>query len=256
MRCQSILVSVLVLLLFSASHSYGFSTKGENCAKCHTLKKEEAAALLKEIAPMVKVLDVKMTPLKSMWQIDIESNGRKGPVYLDFTKRYLISGSIVDIKSKRNLTNEAEEDLNRVNVSQIPLGDALVMGERNAKKKVIVFTDPECPFCAKIHQELKKVVAERKDIAFYIKMYPLPIHKDATEKAKAIVCEKSLKLLDEAYEKKPLPKAKCKAPVIDENIKLAKKLGIAGTPALVMPDGRVISGYRDANALKLLIDRK
>jgi thiol:disulfide interchange protein DsbC len=256
MRHQGILITVLVLLFFTASHSYGFSNKGENCAKCHTLKKEEAAALLKEIAPNVKVLDVRMTPLKSMWEIDIESNGRKGPVYLDFTKRYLISGQIVDIKAKRNITKETEEDLNRVNVSQIPLGDALVMGDRNAKKKVIVFTDPECPFCAKIHQELKKVVAERKDIAFFIKMFPLPIHKDAAEKSKTIVCEKSLKLLDEAYEKKPLPKAKCKASAVDENIKLGKKLGISGTPALVMPDGRVISGYRDAKALEALIDKK
>jgi thiol:disulfide interchange protein DsbC len=252
MRYYRIVVPVLVLLLFSASHSYGFSNKGENCEKCHTLKKEEAAALLKQIAPTIKVLDVKMTPLKSMWEIDIDSNGRKGPVYLDFTKRYLVTGQIVDIKAKKNLTREREEDLNRVNVSQIPLGDALVMG----KKKIIVFTDPECPFCAKIHQEMKKVVAERKDIAFYIKMFPLPIHKDAAEKAKAIVCEKSLKLLDEAYEKKPIPKAKCKTTVIDDNIKLGKKLGISGTPALILPDGRVVSGYRDAKTLEALIDKK
>ncbi len=256
MRNHHIVVPVVALLFFVASSSYGFSNKGENCVKCHTLKKEEAAALLKAIAPTLKVLDVKIAPVKSMWEIDIESNGRKGPVYLDFTKKYLITGQIVDIKAKRNLTREAEEDLNRVNVSQVPLGDALVMGERNAKKKIIVFTDPECPFCAKLHQELKKIVAERKDVAFYLKMFPLPIHKEAAEKSKAIVCEKSLKLLDEAYEKKPIPKAKCKAAVIDDNIKLGKKLGISGTPALIMPDGRVISGYRDANALKALIDKK
>ncbi|MDA8432641.1 MAG: DsbC family protein [Nitrospiraceae bacterium] len=256
MRHRSIVIMVTALLFFTASLSYGFSNKGENCAKCHTLKKEEAAALLKEIAPMIKVMDVRMTPLKSLWEIDVESNGRKGPVYLDITKRYLISGSIVDIKGKKNLTREREEDLNRVNVSQIPMGDALVMGDRNAKKKVIVFTDPECPFCAKLHQELKKVVAQRKDIAFYIKMFPLPIHKGSAEKAKTIVCEKSLKLLEEAYEKKPLPAPKCKTQVIDEDLKLGKKLGISGTPALVMPDGRVVSGYRDAKAIEALIDRK
>ncbi len=256
MRYHSIIVSVSLLLLFSVSQSYGFSSRGENCAKCHTLKKEEAAALLKQISPTIKVLDIRISPLKSMWEIDIDSGGRKGPVYLDFTKRYLITGQVVDIKAKKNLTREREEDLNRVNVSQIPLGDAIVMGDRGAKKKIIVFTDPECPFCAKIHQEMKKVVAERKDIAFYIKMFPLPIHKNAAEKATAIVCEKSLKLLDDAYDKKQLPKPKCKTSVIDENVKLAKKLGISGTPALILPDGRVVSGYRDANAIKALIDKK
>ena len=88
---------------------------------------------------------------------------------------------------------------------------------------------------------MKKVIEERKDIAFYIKMFPLKIHPAAYEKAKAIVCEKSLTLLDEAFEKKPLPKPKCETSVIDENIKLAEKLGISGAPSLILPDGRVIS---------------
>jgi len=96
---------------------------------------------------------------------------------------------------------------------------------------------------------MKKVVAERKDIAFYIKMYPLPMHKDAYDKAKAIVCEKSLALLDDAFEKKPLPKPKCETTVIDENIKLAQKLGISGTPAMIFPDGKIVPGALDAKTI-------
>jgi thiol:disulfide interchange protein DsbC len=100
---------------------------------------------------------------------------------------------------------------------------------------------------------MKKVIEERKDIAFYIKMFPLKIHPAAYEKAKAIVCEKSLTLLDEAFEKKPLPKPKCETSVIDENIKLAEKLGISGAPSLILPDGRVIVGSRGAKDLIALI---
>ena len=96
---------------------------------------------------------------------------------------------------------------------------------------------------------MKKVVAERKDIAFYIKMYPLPMHKDAYDKAKAIVCEKSLTLLEDAFEKKPLPKPKCETTVVDENIKLAQKLGISGTPAMIFPDGKVVPGALDAKSI-------
>jgi thiol:disulfide interchange protein DsbC len=96
---------------------------------------------------------------------------------------------------------------------------------------------------------MKKVVAERKDIAFYIKLYPLPMHKDAYDKAKAIVCEKSLALLEDAFEKKPLPKPKCETTVVDENIKLAQKLGITGTPAMVFPDGKLVPGAMDAKTL-------
>jgi len=103
---------------------------------------------------------------------------------------------------------------------------------------------------------MKKVITERKDIAFYIKLYPLPMHKDAYEKAKAIVCEKSLSLLEDAFERKPLPAPKCESTAIDDNIKLAQKLGITGTPAIIMPDGRLIPGYLEADALIKQIDKK
>lgn len=103
---------------------------------------------------------------------------------------------------------------------------------------------------------MKKVIKERKDIAFFIKLYPLPMHKDAYAKAKAIVCEKSLSLLDDAFEKKPLPTPKCETTVIDDNIKLAQKLGITGTPAIIMPDGRLIPGYLEADALIKQIEKK
>jgi thiol:disulfide interchange protein DsbC len=100
---------------------------------------------------------------------------------------------------------------------------------------------------------MKKIVEERKDIAFYIKLFPLRIHPEAYEKSKAIVCENSLTLLEEAFDKKPLPKPKCETRVIDENIKLAEKLGISSVPVLILPDGKVILGYRDSKTLINLI---
>ncbi|NWF98612.1 MAG: thioredoxin fold domain-containing protein [Nitrospirae bacterium] len=104
---------------------------------------------------------------------------------------------------------------------------------------------------------MKKVVKDRKDIAFYIKLAPLVnIHPQAYEKSKAIVCENSLKLLEDAYEKKPLPAAKCLAPSIDKNIELVKKIGITGAPAMVLPDGRIIRGFKDASAINELIGNK
>ena len=96
---------------------------------------------------------------------------------------------------------------------------------------------------------MKKVIEERKDIAFYVKLFPLPMHAGAYEKSKAIVCEKSLKLLEDAYEKKELPKASCETAAVDNTIKLAEKLGISGTPALIFPDGKVIPGAVDAKTI-------
>ena len=103
---------------------------------------------------------------------------------------------------------------------------------------------------------MKKVIKERKDIVFFIKMFPLKIHPKAYDKAKAITCKKSLTLLEDAFDKKQLPAPECKTTIVDETLKLAERLGISGAPTLIMPDGRVITGYRDANALKELIDKR
>jgi thiol:disulfide interchange protein DsbC len=100
---------------------------------------------------------------------------------------------------------------------------------------------------------MKKIIDERKDIAFYIKVYPLKNHPEAYEKSKSIVCEKSLALLEDAFAKRPIQKPKCETSVVDENIKLAEKLGITSVPSLILPDGRIIPGYKDAKTLTTLI---
>ena len=100
---------------------------------------------------------------------------------------------------------------------------------------------------------MKKIIEERKDIVFYLEVYPLKNEPEAYEKSKTILCEKSLALLEDAFEKKPIPKPKCETSAVDENIKLAQKLGITSVPSVILPDGRIIPGYKDARSLIQLI---
>ena len=102
---------------------------------------------------------------------------------------------------------------------------------------------------------MKKVLEKRDDIAFLIMLYPLPMHKDSYKKTKAIICEKSLSLLDDAFGKKSIPEPTCETTAIDDNINLAKKLGITGTPAIILSNGSLIPGYKDADSLISLIDK-
>jgi thiol:disulfide interchange protein DsbC len=138
-----IFLLTIILIFFTAANSFAFVTKGQDCSKCHKLKKDEASALLKELIPGVKILTIRTIPVRSMWEVVLQTNGRKELVYIDFSKKYLLSGSLIDIKGKKNLSQDRLADINKVNVSQIPLKDALVMGDKNAKHKVIVFDDPE-----------------------------------------------------------------------------------------------------------------
>ncbi len=81
-------------------------------------------------------------------------------------------------------------------------------------------------------------------------MLPLvKIHPGAYDKAKEIQCEKSMPLLEDAYQKKELPKPTCETSVIDENIRLSEKLGVTSLPTLVFPDGRISTGFVDAKTI-------
>jgi thiol:disulfide interchange protein DsbC len=250
---KGLFFAVLIFLLLPVACSFGIEEKNKNISESPTLSSDEALSLLSNFDPNIKVIGVTKSPIENLWEVDIQTGGRKTLVYIDSSKKYMIMGAINSIQDKKNLTQERITELNKVDVSKIPLGDAIVMGDEKAKYHVIVFTDPDCPYCARLHQELKKVIEQRKDIAFFIKMFPLKIHPSAYDKAKAIVCEKSLTLLDDAFDKKELPKPKCESTAIDDNLKLGEELGITGTPALILPDGRVMPGYKKADAIIGLI---
>jgi thiol:disulfide interchange protein DsbC len=221
-----------------------------------SLTNDEAEAILKDAIPNVKILNVSQAPVKGLWEVMLQTGSKKGIVYIDYSKQYFISGVILDVKNKKNITAERFGELNKVDSSNIPLDDALTLGAEGAKYRVIVFTDPDCPYCSKMHTEMKKVVDKRKDIVFFIKMYPLPMHPDAKWKAKSIICNKSLKMLEDNFNHKKIAKDECATTAVDDNIRLAGQLGINGTPAVILPGGKVEAGYREADTLIKLITKE
>jgi thiol:disulfide interchange protein DsbC len=253
-----ILLCFLGIMVYGTK-SYAFGGCESDCQKCHSLSAEEAAQILSKVRPAgAKVVWIKMSPLKGLWEVAVEEKDRKGVVYVGFSKKYVVGGPIYEIDAATNTTHETVETLNRpadryVNVSGISLGDSIVMGNPGAANKVVVFTDPDCPFCQKLHGELKKIIAERKDIVFYLKLMPLKFHPDSYWKSQSILCAKSLALMEDNFEKKPIPRPDCDTKVPDENLRLAADLGVTGTPTIIMPDGMVLVGGRDAAKLTRLI---
>jgi thiol:disulfide interchange protein DsbC len=242
------------MLLFAAGPGAASMSPGcadKPCGTCHSLGKAEAESLLSGLVD--RVLAVREGSVPGFFELDLEKAGRKIPVYLHYSKRYLVTGDVVDLKTKESLTKDRFIDLNRVDTAGIPLDDAIVIGNPRAAVKVVVFDDPECPFCQKIHPEMQRAVELRPDVAFFIKMLPLKIHPNARKKAEAIICAKSAKMLEDSLAGKKLPEPTCKTDQIDKNEAEANRLGVRSTPTLILPDGRVMPGYKTAeNILELL----
>jgi len=232
--------------------AYAFEGPGcmGECADCHTLKKEEAATLLKTESFKAEVRNIRMGPVKGLWEVEIARGDKNFIVYMDFAKKFLIEN--VRFTALESIGKPPA--LEKVDLSTIPLKKAIVFGDPKAKKRVIIFDDPDCPYCASLHDEVKKIMNERKDIAFYIKLFPLPIHPEAYSKSKTIVCKASGELLEKAFRGEAIPEPDCETAEIDDNIRLAKELGIRGTPSIILPDGRLLPGYVSAEALLNLID--
>lgn len=256
MRIALLALPVAALLLAAAPGDAGAFMKdgcgGGECRDCHSLTREEAASLLGNLVD--NVLAVEQSPVQGLWVIDVAKDGKVWPVYMDYSKDFVIAGQVVRLSTRENYSGERFQKLNKIDVSQIPLDDAIVVGRAQARHRIVVFDNPDCAHCVRLHEEIKKVVAKDPDVAFFIKILP-GSNPRTVEKAKAIVCSRSAKVLEDAFAGKALPPAPkaCRTEVLAETARLADRLGVRGTPALVMPDGLVASGYRTEEAIRSLL---
>lgn len=250
-------VALLVLLASAVSNgpASAFTKDGcgsGECTDCHSLAKNEAVTLLGGLVD--NVVSVQPSAVKGLWEVDVSKDGQKWPVYIDFSKKHLLNAQVIDVRTRESVTDARVSSLNRTDVTKIPIEGALVVGNPKAKRKVIVFSDPDCHFCGMLHAEMKKIVEKDRSVAFHIKLYSRANNPASTEKATAVICEKSLSLLEDAYAGRPVPPAKCTTTSPADTYKLAQSLKINGTPTMILPDGRVIRGYRDADTIRKLLN--
>jgi thiol:disulfide interchange protein DsbC len=143
MRKLLVIVFAAALVIVAGSNALAFDKSDKNCEKCHTLSLDQAKELMKGFGPTITVLGVHSGPIKGLWEVDIEAGGRKNVVYVDYSKKKVIAGNIIDIKTKTSYTQESLEKINKVDYTSIPLTNSVIMGSKNAKYKIIVFDDPE-----------------------------------------------------------------------------------------------------------------
>jgi len=240
----------LLLLIFLLTPPLVFAASNSTTSSQPVVTKESAIKALNGIQG--KVLSVDPAEIPALYLVTMKMQGRVVPIYLDGSGSYLFTGNVIRLKDRKNLTDAHYQRLNPVDISTIPLEDALIVGSPEATQHIIVFTDPHCPYCSKLHKVLQEAVKKNPDLAFYNKLIPLkPSSKQITQ---TILCNKSLEQLEQAFAGKSLPEPSCKTDTIEKNLKLAHQLGIHGTPTLILPNGQVAPGYKPLDELLKLIE--
>ncbi len=211
------------------------------------LTNEEISPLLKElIKTEFRILEIREAPLEGFWEVAAEVGQEKMIFYIHKNLRFIVHGQILDRQIKRNITLDRLRDFRRVDPSTIPLENAIPMGQ--GKRRLYVFTDPQCHFCFQLHEELKQI----KDLRTFFFLYPLT--PASYQKAKAIWCSQDkIKALQETYEGKELKPPSCDASPIDKNMQFGKRLLVESTPTLLFQNGKIMEGYTGSDTLENLL---
>jgi thiol:disulfide interchange protein DsbC len=162
-------------------------------------------------------------------------------VYVDPKVNYLFMGSIYDLGSKQNLTDDRYRKLNRVAFDSLPFEQSFKRVRGDGSRRVAMFSDAYCPFCARIEKELGGMT----NVTIYTFPFPIDsLHPASAQKSRQLWCAADRgKAWDEWFSSQKLPdnKGDCANPVA-ANQALGEKLHITATPTLVFADGSVVPG--------------
>lgn len=242
----SVLAAVAALAL-SACSPQAAATPAVSAAEAEKAIKAKLESAYAE--QQLKVQSVRAAPVAGWYEVVVSGNQ---VVYTDAKGDYMMVGDLVDVASKKSLTEARSQDLSKVDYASLPLDMAVKEVRGNGALKVVVFSDPDCPFCKRLEAEFAKMT----DLTIYNFMMPIAsLHPQAAAKAEQIWCQPDRTAAWTGWMregKAPPAVAACDNPVA-QTVSLGEQLGFTGTPTIVFPNGKVQPGYMPAAQLKEVI---
>ncbi len=184
----------------------------------------------------------------------LEVTGGGEVFYTDERTSFLLLGTLIDTKTRENVTEARVRKLSAVKFDSLPLESAIKVVRGNGSRRIAIFADPNCGYCKRFERELVGV----SDITVYTFLYPI-LSPDSTEKSKAVWCAPDrAKAWMDLMLKDALPagQATCDTP-IDRVVAFGRDKKIGGTPTIFFEDGERVPGAMPMAAFeKRLADAK
>jgi thiol:disulfide interchange protein DsbC len=200
----------------------------------------------------VKVEGITKTGILGLYEVRVATEEGTRIVYADEAASYFFIGNIIEAKTETDITEGRLRRLNAIRVADLPLAQAFKLVRGKGTRQLVYFSDPRCPYCRRLDQELAKV----DDLTVHVFLIPI-IAPDSAAVSKAVWCAPDrgkawLDLMLKEIEP-PAPKANCETP-IEKNLALSRKYRINGTPTLVFADGQRVAGLMSAGRLAKMLD--
>lgn len=197
-----------------------------------------------------EIVEIAKTPMPGLFEVRTSNDEL---FYTDAEANFLLQGVLVDTQSRVNLTEMRLNEISGVAFSAMPLKDAITIVRGKGTRKLVVFDDPNCPYCKRLERDLAKL----DDVTIHVFLYPV-LGQDSIDKSNHIWCAKDRQ---KAFSEWMLggrvpPKATCDTAAISRNLTFGQKYRIRGTPTMFLTDGTRLPGYVAGNELdKMLNDR-
>lgn len=196
--------------------------------------------------PGIQVDAIRLTPVNGLYEVQVGLD----LLYTDAQVDYVLQGSLIDAKARRDLTAERLEALQQVAFASLPLDRAIRQVKGTGERKVAVFEDPNCGYCKQLHRTLEDV----DNITVYTFLFPI-LTPDSVSRSRNIWCAADPAKAWKAWmlDGEQPAAADCPTPIQD-NLALGRKLNIQGTPAMFFADGSRVNGALPLDALKKKLD--
>lgn len=191
-----------------------------------------------ELVPFAEIASLQKSAVPGFYEVVTGSQ----VAYVSEDGRFLIPGSVIDIASRKDLTEQRMMVLRRDALAKVPKEKRIVFAPENPKYTVSVFTDPDCGYCRTLHAQIAQYNA--LGIAIEYLWFPRAgVHSPSFDKAVSVWCADDRRKAFSEGKADAVPAGiRCDNPVAEE-FDLAQRMGLNGTPSVIASDGSLIGGY-------------
>jgi thiol:disulfide interchange protein DsbC len=198
-----------------------------------------------------QIESVQKAAFGDLYEVVVRSADGPQVYYVDSGANVIIAGQMIEAKSGRNLTEERQRKLNTIKWASLPFGDAVTTTRGAGRRKIAVFSDPNCPYCKRFEKDLAKL----DDITMHIFLYPV-IRPESVTQTKSVWCSNDrAKAWNDLMLRDIPPTAKpdCDTPV-EKLVALGRKLGANSTPTWFLETGERYQGALPLDEVTRLLD--
>ena len=198
-----------------------------------------------------RIESVQKAPFGDLYEVVIRSDEGLLVYYADGDAKVIIVGQMIEAKSGRNLTEERQRKLTAVKWESLPLQWAISTVRGSGRRKIAILSDPNCPYCKRLEEDLAKL----DDITVHILPYAV-VKPESVRQAKAVWCSKDrAKAWSDLMFRRIEPQAApdCDTP-IEKLAEFGRRMGANSTPTWFLENGERYSGALPLEDVRKVLD--